>query len=123
MSKELKYNKTQLINKINELDSKKRGLFNQLFKIFKDEMKDFIVQNNYKSIKCRINNHEWNDGDNTYFSFCWDYVDIKKNDRSEEEGISLDFCREYPDDFWEAHFSEWSERIYFSVKNGELEIN
>lgn len=113
--------KNQLITRVKELVLEREKIFNKLFEIFKQEMKDFISQNNYIGISFRIRNHEWNDGDSTYFSFGWDYADIEKNDGL-EEGVPLDFCEKYPNDFWEFHFSEYYGRIYFSIKDGELKI-
>lgn len=117
-----KCDKSELTNRIEELNSEKTKLFNQLYEIFKLEMKNFLIENNCVHIRCHINNHEWNDGCQTYFSFGWDYADLQKEDDSEEEEVSLDFCREYPDDFWEFHLSEHYESVYFRIKDGELDI-
>ncbi len=125
ITKEIKDLQEQIKNKITDLQS-----------LFKDGLKDLLAANpDIDNISCYINNHEFNDGDSTYFSFSYEepvltlkdgteydnYDDIpnKEHDKVRKEFVT--FCKQFDvDGFYESLFGEQYESIGFSLDKGKL---
>jgi hypothetical protein len=67
----------ETINKINELNTKRNQLMEQLAGEFKLGLKQIFEEHpNVKHIQMALNNHEFNDGDTTYFDVYYDDMEI-----------------------------------------------
>lgn len=93
----------------------------------------------FKNIKIHINNHEFNDGDPTYFSLYYtDLIIIMEDTLGNETEFEkyniedkkelqilrkefVDFFQQFDfDNFYEILFEKFDENIYFSLENGKL---
>lgn len=110
------------INKIKELQQSIKDTMKSLEASFKEGLLKFMIENDIESFDIRVNNHEFNDGDLTYFSLYYEYLEIE--DLSEEvcSKITNFFSLFDVDGFYESIFGDIHEYINFSVKNGKLII-
>lgn len=80
-----------------------------------------------------LNNHEFNDGDATYFSFTWEDLTMVLNDDEEIDGydgtdeqkqlrqVFVDFFETFDDDaLWERLFGDEYESVNFSLSDDKL---
>lgn len=133
---EIKENIKQLNN---EIQKKKEGLKD----VFKDGLavllkKHSAANKEFKEIRVGINNHEFNDGDPTYFGFNYEYltlifedalgneteIDEYSSTKKHEEIIKefVDFFASFDiDNFYEGIFGDKYESITFTLKNDKLQ--
>lgn len=78
--------KTELINKLIEQQEIVTKLKVEAKNEFIENLKKLFVDNpNLKSFSIRINNHEFNDGDSTYFSLYYEDVEVTDTDNNSFE--------------------------------------
>ena len=78
--------KYENVNTLNELIPALNLLKEAVSDEFKQNLKSLFEENpTLASIKIRINNHEFNDGDTTYFGFYYDDVTVTDSDGNEHE--------------------------------------
>jgi hypothetical protein len=77
-------------SKLNELNDRRKSLFDELILKFQDDLKSLKdeYKNKIKRIQIIINNHEFNDGDDTYFRFYYEDMTIVFIDEN-EDGVRL----------------------------------
>ncbi len=121
-----------------EIDTKET----KLERLFKEGLIQLLgAQKDIKSVSCHLNNHEFNDGDQTYFSLNYDdltltsqndeeydgYYGDKPTDKQKEYGLIaksfVEFFKSFDiKSFYENMFGEYQERISFSLDGEKLEI-
>lgn len=126
-----------LIKQIKELNSQIRTKKKELKDSFEIELLKLLLENpELKNVTAYVNNHEFNDGDATNYSFYYDsltlnfkdgteYDDCSKKD-SVKELIREKFVQFFGlfdvDNFYEFAYSDWYQDVAFSVKNDKLII-
>jgi hypothetical protein len=133
----------ELKQKYNELQNQIKTQQEELRILFKSGLEElFKLDKNIKSLECRINNHEFNDGDATYFSLYYEdltmtyiidelgneievdgYNNVKKEVSAIRENIVGFFKQCDIDNFYEDLFGEKAyESISFNFKDNKLNI-
>jgi hypothetical protein len=135
-------NKDEIKNKINELKKKIKEAKAELKDVFESTILDFMTKNNILSFTFHVNNHEFNDGDATYFSIYFDggsltykdengetqeiedFYDIKdKNLKTIVKDATSLFESFDIEDFYEDEYGGAYESITFKVKNDKLVVD
>lgn len=111
------------IQKIKELNKQIDDAFKALETEFKNGLLQLMKENNIKRFDVGINNHEFNDGDATYFGLDYEYLEIEDVPEEVCEKISEFFDNFAIRNFYEEMFRDKYENIEFRVKNNKLVIN
>jgi hypothetical protein len=111
------------IQKIKELNKQIDDAFKALETEFKDGLLQLMRENNIKSFDVGVNNHEFNDGDATYFSLYYEDLEIEGIPKEVCEKISKFFGNFDVRDFHERMFGGKYENIEFCVENNKLVIH
>lgn len=125
-------NKSEIKNKIKELELQINSLKEDLSSLFKSELVSLMNGNGVVRIEMRVNNHEFNDGDATSFSLYYEDLSIILSDGREIEPYSesnkdlknlrqefVDFFGEFQSIF-ESEFGDVYESVAFTIKKDKL---
>jgi hypothetical protein len=112
----------KVINKVKQLQKDVDNAMKTLKESFNEELLKFMIENKIDSFSLGINNHEFNDGDRTYFSLYYEDLEIDDLTNEQNEKITNFFSLFDVDGFYENMFGDKYEAVTFSVKNNELTI-
>ena len=114
----------ETINKINELNTKRNQLMEQLAGEFKLGLKQIFEEHpNVKHIQMALNNHEFNDGDTTYFDVYYDDMEIfDTNDELIDRDTDAAIYEKFITLFETANVGSFYEDVY-GDEYGDLVIN
>jgi hypothetical protein len=138
---------TEIKNRIADLNTQITSAKKELTELFNIELPAFILSKvsavegyTLESVYIYINNHEFNDGDATYFSFNYDDMTVTFTDSIGEEYEVESYAKVNPEllktrtdiidffssfdanDFYELRFGESYERVKVKVSNGKVTI-
>ncbi len=147
MENNMNENTKNTLNKIKEAEEAIKTAKQELEKLFKQELTELLVKyrvepNPLKSIHMVLNNHEFNDGDATYFGLHYENLTVTFEDeignetevdsygdeklefkKIREEFVEL-FSNFDTNGFYEDVFGRFSESLDFSVgKDGSLKFD
>lgn len=127
--------------KIKELQNQMNDIKKELKRAFYDGLKEIFEKNPaVVSVRANVNNHEFNDGDQTYFSLCCDDLTATLKDGTEVDRFYEADSKEYKeisiiiknfvnffeefdvDDFYEKLFSDAYESILFSFDGKKVSV-
>ncbi len=127
---------TETKDKIESLKEQIQTLKKEQISIFNSGLTDLIGQNSeIDNISISINNHEFNDGDETYWALNYEDITItfengdefdpydKNKDKSQEEVYNkiIDYFRAFDvDNFLEMIFSEYGDNVTLKLDNGKI---
>jgi len=124
--------------KILQLQKEINSLLKEMESKFRETLKEYLKSNSIiNSVRININNHEFNDGDATYFGLYYDDLVVEYGDEGEFSGYEKNVSKEIKEareglvklfedfdvlDFYENIFGGYSESIRIKIENGKLEI-
>jgi hypothetical protein len=80
----------KIIKKLEEIQKQRESLLDDLRKAFEDAVKQLFRENEkLHSVSMYLNNHEFNDGDATYFSLGFENLELWDADDEEYENEEL----------------------------------
>ncbi len=120
--------KQTIQSKLAQLDTERQALRNKMVEIFKEELVAFLTTNQVESVFLYVNNHDFNDGDATYFSLYYEDIESDRFQMKDGSEVSEEVIQVFVDimddsqDIHEVVFEGCYGRINISVNNGKLSI-
>lgn len=122
----------EIKQKVKQLETEIQALQEESARLFKSELAALMRAKKVSKVKMGVNNHEFNDGDATYFSLYWEDLTITMNDGREreshgDENKDLELVRKKFitlfsnfQSIFEMEFGGAYEEVVFKVVNGQL---